>query len=541
MTNAMDNYGVESEKFRWEVPARFNLAEAILTRQQDAALAIWDVSDDFQASRYRFGDVREAAFRLANWMQHVGVEPQERVAIFLSQSVELVVAHLATYLVGAIAVPLFTLFGDDAITYRVNDAGCTLLIADGSDWDRLQALRREWRQVRHVLLTRTTRAQGRDVHPWSEIAQASETWRYRPTRADDPAVIIYTSGTTGSPKGAVHAHRVLLGHLPGVSMPHQHFPQPEDMMWTPADWAWIGGLFDVLLPSLYWGVPVVAHRPRKFDPERAMELMRHFPIKNVFIPPTALRLLRQFTDRPWPGVNLRTLASGGESLGGDLWEWIQRVFGVVPAEFYGQTEANLLVANAPDVFPPALGSMGRAVYGHEVRVITEQGFEASPGEIGEIAVRLPDPVAFLGYWNQPAATRAKTRNGWVHTGDLARRDDRGNFYFVGRSDDVINASGYRMGPAEIEAVILTHPQVALAAVIGKPDPVRGEIVKAFVVPKNWPVDEGAVTQEIQSLVRRRLGAHEYPREVAFVERLPMTVTGKVQRRVLRERETQAGL
>ncbi len=535
---AGNQYSERYRAFQWDIPRNFNMAQAILEKNPGDHIAIIDVSEDFDAKFYRFSDIRQMACRLANTLRDLGLESGQRVGILLSQSVELVVSHLAVYLNGAIAVPLFSLFGDEALTYRLNDAGCTVLVASGEDWERFRELRREWHHIRNVILTGTSSPTGAGVISWEQVNTASERFPMRPTASGDPALIIYTSGTTGSPKGAVHAHRVLLGHMPGVFMSHQDFPQPGDLLWTPADWAWIGGLLDVLLPSLYQGIGVVAFRPRKFDPERALELMRRFHIRNVFFPPTALRLLRQsMTSRDhYRDVHLRTLASGGEALSPDLWDWIQSVFGIVPAEFYGQTEANLLLSNQPNAFSPQIGSMGRAVYGHYLRLFNDKGEEVKAGETGEIVVDLPDPVAFLQYWNKPEATEEKTAGGQVHTGDLAVKDEEGNFYFVARRDDVINSSGYRMGPAEIEAAILSHPQIAMAAVIGKPDPIRGEIIKAFVVPVSPLLNKEHITKEIQNLVRKKLGAHEYPREVAFVESLPMTTTGKIQRRILREQE-----
>ena len=514
------------------------MAEAILARKPDDAVALIDVGEDFHAKSYGFGELRALSSRLANLLRTLGVGAGDRVGILLSQSLELVVGHLATYGLGAIAVPLFTLFGGDALTYRINDAGCKILVADGQDWERLAQIRSEWTTVQSVILTGSISGTAPDVVSWSQVERASDVFQPYRTRSDDPALIIYTSGTTGAPKGAVHAHRVLLGHMPGVAMSHQRFPQPGDLMWTPADWAWIGGLLDVLMPSLYDGVGVIGYRPRKFDPERTIELIKRFQIRNVFFPPTALRLLRHTIPHAsaYQDLKLRTIASGGEALSPDLWDWIRTVFSVTPSEFYGQTEANLLLSNAPDVFLPQIGSMGRAVYGHHIHLIDGQGNVSDAFESGEIALKLPDPVAFLGYWNRPDKTFVKTAGGLVHTGDLARRDESGNFFFVGRADDVINSSGYRMGPTEIEAAILSHPQVSMAAVIGKPDRLRGEIVKAFVVPASPTIDRNTVTREIQELVRQKLGAHEYPREVAFVDSLPMTTTGKIQRRILREQE-----
>ncbi len=532
-------YYAERDAFRWQLPPHCNIGTAILERHSSNQIAIYDVDDDLTVHSYTFGDLKDLANRLSNLMHHLGVGRGDRVGIFCSQSVELVVAHLATYRIGAIAVPLFTLFGDDALTYRLNDASVRVLIADGLYWPRLSTLRSRWSTVEHIILTSAVESETSEVTSWSRLYEAQNTLIPEETGKDDPAMIIYTSGTTGTPKGALHGHRVLWGHLPGVVMPHQHFPQPRDLLWTPADWAWIGGLLDVLLPSLYFGVPVVAFRARKFEPDVIIDLMRRLPIRNVFFPPTALRMLRNFLDHAVPEISLRTLASGGESLGQDLWEWIHSTFSVTPAEFYGQTEANLLIGNAPDVFEPQRGSMGLPVYGHEISVRHQDGSLVLPGQVGEICVDASDPVAFLGYWNRPEATADKTRNGFIHTGDLARQDEQGFFYFVGRSDDLINSSGYRIGPTEIEQVLLSHPAVSMAAVIGKPDTVRGEIVKAFIVLRHpQETDVAELTLILQELVRTHLGAYEYPREIEYVDELPTTTTGKIQRNILRQRDAK---
>ena len=363
---------------------------------------------------------------------------------------------------------------------------------------------------------------------------ASDRFTPVDTLAEDPAIIIYTSGTTGQPKGALHAQRVLLGHLPGVEMPHDFFPQPGDHFWTPADWAWIGGLFDVLLPAWHHGVPVLAYRFRKFDPEEAFSLMARHGVRNVFLPPTALKLMRQI---PQPRQRfpfaLRTVGSGGETLGPELLDWGREHLGVTVNEFYGQTECNLIVANCAALMAPRPGSMGRAVPGHDVVVLDDRGNVAHAGIEGEIAVRRPDPVMFLRYWNNREATDKKFLGDWLLTGDRCRQDDEGHFWFVGRADDVITTAGYRVGPGEIEECLMKHPAVALAAAVGIPDPLRTEVIKAFIVLKaTYAPSEGLAT-EIQEFVKRQLAAHEYPRLLEFVDTLPMTATGKIMRGELR--------
>jgi acetyl-CoA synthetase len=328
---------------------------------------------------------------------------------------------------------------------------------------------------------------------------------------------------------------VLLGHLPGVEMPQRMFPQPGDLFWTPADWAWIGGLFDVLLPAWHHGVPVVARRAARFDPEEAFALMARHGVRNAFLPPTALKMLRQAGGGARPGVALRSIGSGGETLGAELLDWGRSTFGLTINEFYGQTECNLVVANDADIMEVRPGSMGRAVPGHRVGIVDAAGNELPDGEAGEIAVLRPDPVMFLGYWNAEAATRAKFAGDWLLTGDVGRRDPDGYLWYQGRGDDVITSAGYRIGPAEIEDCLLRHPAVAMAAAIGVPDPLRTEVVKACIVLKPGVAPGEALAREIQDHVRRRLAAHEYPRLVEFLDALPLTATGKVMRRVLRER------
>ncbi len=349
-------------------------------------------------------------------------------------------------------------------------------------------------------------------------------------------MMIYTSGTTGQPKGALHAHRVLLGHLPGIELPHFPFPQAGDRYWTPADWAWAGGLLDALLPSLHYGVPVVARRFDKFDPDEAFALMARTQVRNAFIPPTALRMMRAApSPRGRYDFQLRSVASGGESLGVEALEWGKSAFGLAINEFYGQTECNLVLGSCAQLGMLKAGAIGKPIPGHRVAVIGKDGQPLKAGEVGQIAVMRPDPVMFLQYWGKPEATRDKFIGDWMTTGDQGVTDDDGYISFVGRDDDVITSSGFRIGPGEIEDCLIRHPAVALAAVVGKPDPLRTEIVKAFIVLKKGQPPSDALAAEIQTFVRTRLSAHEYPREVAFIDDLPMTTTGKVIRRLLRER------
>ena len=323
-----------------------------------------------------------------------------------------------------------------------------------------------------------------------------------------------------------------------MEFPQDFFPQSRDLFWTPADWAWIGGLLDVLLPSLFHGVPVLARRMGKFDPEEAFALLAQHNVRNAFLPPTALKLMRQVkSPQSRHGYAMRSIGSGGESLGEELLDWGRATFGLTINEFYGQTECNLVVGNCAILMEARPGSIGRAIPGHNVAIVDDQGQPLPNGTSGQIAVARPDPVMFLKYWNRPDATADKFIGDWLITGDTGIMDEDGYIWFQGRADDVITSSGYRIGPAEVEDCLMKHKAVALAAVIGVPDPDRTEIVKAFIVPAEGTRPSDNLATEIQAFVKSRLAAHEYPRAIEFVTELPMTTTGKIMRRTLRDRET----
>ena len=535
MLPATRDYDELCRQFRWQIPTRYNIGVDVCDRwahSDPGRLAILDVGADGRARPISFGWLQQTSNRLANVLHAHGIRRGDRVAILLPQRPEVAATHGAIYKLGAIALPLAMLFGADALSYRLQDSGAKAAVTNAAGVAKLAAIRDETPGLALVLSTDGADDKVTDLA--TTLERASAAFTAAETSPDDPAMMIYTSGTTGPPKGALHAHRVLLGHLPGLQMPHDFFPQAGDRFWTPADWAWAGGLLDALLPSLHFGVPVVAWRFDKFDPERACALMAAHEVRNAFIPPTALRMLRSAGEPRSPHrLKLRTVASGGEALGAATFAWGESALGLAINEFYGQTECNLVVASCALMGVSRPGAIGKPVPGHNVAVIRPDGSPAPPGELGQIAVRRPDPVMFLGYWGRQEATVGKFIGDFMITGDRGRIDDGGYVHFVGRDDDVISSSGYRIGPGEIEDCLLKHPSVALAAVVGKPDPLRHEVVKAFVVLKAGQAPSGALAADIQEFVKRRLSAHEYPREVAFIDSLPMTTTGKIIRRLLR--------
>ncbi|WPZ36287.1 acyl-CoA synthetase [Thalassobaculum sp. OXR-137] len=535
MLDPAASYEEACARFRWRVPEHYNIGVDICDRHADAGAgtALIHVHADGKVRELSFTELKRASNRLANVLAGAGLVRGDRVAILLPQRPETAIAHIAAHKAGMVSVPLFTLFGEDALLYRLADSGAAALVTDRESLPKIEAIRDRLPNLKLVLVA----DESRDGAGWEAFAPAlaAASDRFAPvdTLADDPAIIIYTSGTTGPPKGALHAHRVLLGHLPGVEFPQEFFPKPGDRFWTPADWAWIGGLIDVLLPSLHHGIPVVAYRFAKFEPEAAFDFIARHGVRNAFLPPTALKMMRQVPDARCP--TMRSIGSGGESLGAELLDWGRRTFGFTINEFYGQTECNLVVGNCASIMEVRPGSMGKPIPGHKVAIVDGDGNFMPPGEPGAIAVRRGDPVMFLKYWNKPEATEEKYVGDWMLTGDLGRADEDGYLHYVGRDDDVITSAGYRIGPGEIEDCLMTHPAVALAAAIGVPDPLRTQAVKACIVLAEGQVPSDDLKRAIQSHVKTRLAAHEYPRIVEFVDELPMTTTGKIMRRVLRDR------
>ncbi len=538
---AIRDYDQLYRQFRWDIPARYNIGVDCCDKwaAQDAnRLAILHVHPDGREDKITFGWLRDTSNRLANALRAQGVGRGDRVAIFLPQAPEVAAAHVAIYKLGAVALPIAILFGPDALCYRLQNSGAKALLTNAQGLGKLAQVRDQTPDLTCVL---SIDGKSKDLADGAEgfhdlLQRASSDFVAIDTGADDPAMMIYTSGTTGQPKGALHGHRVLLGHLPGAELPHYPFPQDGDRFWTPADWAWAGGLLDALLPSLHHGVPVVARRFEKFDPDEAFALMAQAEVRNAFIPPTALRMMRAAQNpRGRYDFKLRSIGSGGEQLGQEALEWGQSAFGITINEFYGQTECNLVIGSCAELGLLKVGSMGKPVPGHVVAVIGPDGEPLKAGEVGQIAVQRPDPVMFLQYWGKPEATRDKFIGDWMTTGDQGVMDEDGYFTFVGRDDDVITSSGFRIGPGEIEDCLIRHPAVALAAAVGKPDPLRTEIVKAFIVLKKDYAPSEELAAEIQGFVKTRLSGHEYPREVAFIDDMPMTTTGKVIRRLLREK------
>jgi len=541
-----DRYAELHRNHRWDVPARFSIAHACCGRwaPDRARFALYWEDESGATAALTFWDLRQRANRLSNALAALGVSRGDKVALVLPQRPETAVAHVAINQLGAVAVPLSFLFGPEALEYRLQHSQAKVVLVDPQSLPAVAAARDRCPGVAHVV--GVAGARDTNVTPWEALLERASSHFTGPELAPtDPAYLVYTSGTTGPPKGALMPQQCLLGNLPGFVHSHDGYPREGDLFWSPADWAWTGGLMDALLPTLYFGQPIVGYRGR-FDPERAFALIEKYGIRNSFLFPTALKMMMKAFPRPKErfDVNLRTIMSAGEAVGTAVFDWARDALGVTVNEMFGQTEMNYIVGNSHELWPAKPGSMGRPYPGHRIAVIDDDGNPVADGEIGEVAVNrvapdgTRDPVFFLEYFGNPEGTAKKFTGDWCRTGDLAKRDADGYLWYQGRADDMFKAAGYRIGPSEIENCLVRHPAVANAAVVPSPDETRGNVIKAFIVLAPGEAPSAALEEDIRQHVRKFLAPYEYPKEIEFIPELPMTTTGKVQRRVLRERERQ---
>jgi len=540
MTNLLkpgSTYEEVYNNFKWNIPKRYNIADDVCDRWADDTDRVALVYEDAtkEVHTYTFAQVRKYANQLANTLCSYGLRRGDRVTLLLAQDPECAFAHVACWKAGMVSGPTSVLFAGDAIIYRLNDSGAKVLITDAANYPKVAEIRADCPSLERVLVI--------DGEPdgaenfWKAIEGAEESFANVDTDAEEVAWISYTSGTTGMPKGSVQPHRMMLGHMPSLEFIYDFFPQENDALWSPADWAWMAGLMDVLMPGWFHGCKVVATAMKGFDAEDAYRIMAEHDVTLALLTPTMLKLMRQV---PAPlerhELKLRAVLSGGESVGTGLLEWAEKELRLSINEGFGQTECNVIVGNNGKVFPIKPGSLGKPTPGSVVAIVDDAGKEVQPGTEGHIACKRPHPVMLLEYLNKPDATREKFIDDWLITGDLGHMDEDGYFWFHGRGDDVITSSGYRIGPGEIEDALIKHDAVQMVAVIGVPDPVRTEIIKAFIIPvASVKADEG-LAEELRDFVRTRLARHEVPKLIEFVDSLPMTTTGKIMRRELRERE-----
>ena len=570
-----DNYLAIYQQFHWQVPEFFNMAEVCARRWANTPIATKNIAvcahsisaaGQSTTEKLSYQALFEQANQLSHVLQRLGVQRGDCVAIVMPQRFETAVAYMAVLQLGAIAVPLSMLFGPDALEFRLQDSAAVVAICDESSVANVVKVRKKCRALRSLVGVGSA-TELTEVDYAFECALMPTAFEPAHTKADDAAVLIYTSGTTGPPKGALIPHRALIGNLTGFvasqnwfGFDAEHNTSSQAIFWSPADWAWTGGLMDALLPTLYFGRTIIAYNGR-FSPEVAFDILQKHRVTHTFLFPTALKAMMKAYPQPRVQfkLHLQACMSAGEAVGDAVFAYCKDELDVVVNEMFGQTEINYIVGNCNQLWPSKPNSMGRAYPGHRVAVIDEAGNPCAVGVAGDVAVHRtdihghPDPVFFLGYWKNDKATQAKYTGDWCRTGDLATQDADGNFWYQGRADDVFKAAGYRIGPSEVENCLVKHPAVANAAVVPKPDKERGALVKAYIVlaPDFIAAREHSISatgqndsenydknliKSIQNHVKGQLAPYEYPKEIEFIDALPMTTTGKVQRRVLRLQE-----
>ena len=521
--------------FEWDIPDDYNMATRCLAEWKGdrARVALFFEDEGGNKQTLTFWQLEQLTNQVANLLKGLGIQKGERVGIVLPQCPEVAAAHLAIYKLGAVAVPMSTLYGPDSYQYIMANCGMKAVIVDDSSAPKLRQLQADLPELEHLIV------RGEAVASETSLTHAKRLSAYFDTvatKSSDPALLLYTSGTTGHPKGALHAHRILEGYLLSVRLFYNIDFDASTVFWTPSDWAWVGGLLDVLLPALAWGKPTLAYDGR-FNVSKGYDLMSSYGVTHVFLAPTALKMLAQVShpDKTYD-LDLRVICSGGESVADEVLKWSQNELGAVCNEFYGLTEVNHLVGNCAKLWAVKPGSMGRPYPGRDVHVVNDAGDRVPTGEIGQIVVRPGDPTQMLTYWKNPKATAATQKDGWILTGDMAYCDDEGYLFFKGRDDDMIGSAGYRIGPAEVEEALMRHKAVAEAAVVASPDALRGSIVKAFIELSEGTVASEALASELQQFVKVNLAAYKYPREIEFTTDLPKTTTGKINRKQLRQLE-----
>ncbi len=534
IARGQSSFAAATARHTWEVPDQYNITGDVVDGWADqeehahrTALGVLD--DDGMLTRTSWAELQQLTRKFGSaLLGPLEIRRGDVVAVVLGQSLAAAVAHLGAYRVGAVVCPISHLYAGEALAWRLAHSETRVLVTEAAGYEQVAPLVARLPHLRHVVVVGAWPAT--DVHEfWQLLESSAPNCETVATLADEPAILIYTSGTTGHPKGVLHAHRVALGHanvsylLEGVG--------ETDAFWSPNDWSWIAGLGNGLLAQLGLGVTVLSMGSRRFDPIAAAEFVDTYRPSVGYLPPSALRLMRQH--RITLQHPLRCLVTGGEVLSDDLRDWTRDHLCRSLNNGFGQTEGNDTLGVVHAWEQPAAETIGRVLPGHEAAVLDPDGHPLPDGEQGELCLREQgSPVFFLQYLKNPDETARTKRGGWIHTGDQVTRDSDGYFHFVGRGDDVIKSSGYRIGPTEIENTISRHPAVLECVVVGLPDPVRGQVVTA-VLRLAPGADEHAVTEELTALTRDQVGRHAYPRRFEFVSEFPKTVTGKIQRAVVR--------
>ncbi len=508
------------------------------TARRNKIAMLWEGKNG-ETETYTFEEMTRASNRAANGLRSLGVEKGDRVFVFLERIPECYFTVFGTLKVGAVIGPLFSAFGPEAVKDRLENSEAKILVTSPELWARIREVRRDLPQLQHVVLvTRRHKPEPeKGVVLWDEvIANQPDRFDTLPTDPEDFAVMHYTSGTTGKPKGAAHVHMAILGHY--ATAKYVLDIHDEDIYWCTADPGWVTGTSYGMFGPWSNGATSLVYEGG-FGASAWYSLIERHRVTVWYTAPTAIRMLMKAGEevaRKHDLSSLRYMCSVGEPLNPEAVLWGQKVLGLPFHDNWWQTETGcILIANYPvqEIRP---GSMGRPFPGIEPAIIDDDGNTLPPGQEGNLAIRPGWPSMFRTYWKNREMYESRFRNGWYITGDRARMDADGFFWFVGRADDVINTAGHLVGPFEVESVLIEHPAVAEAGVIGKPDPVAMEVVKAFVALKDGHEPSDKLRRELIHYSRERLGPAVAPREIEFLPSLPKTRSGKIMRRLLKARE-----
>ncbi len=523
---------MQAPSFRWDVPADFNFARDVIDRlagEERRGLLFVDAAGN--RTEYSFSQIAEQSQRWAAALRDIGVRKGDRVIVVLPKIPAWLFAMLGLLRLGAVAIPGAEQLRAKDLLFRANHAGATVVIAHAANAGEVDAIAADTPDLQHYLIVGGARDGWTAVEP---LVAAAAPFAGVPTEPDDLAYIVYTSGTTKDPKGVVH--RVAYTYAKRNSARFWFDCRPDDLVWCTAGTGWAKSLWSVLLGPWSCGSSIVLDEGG-FAPEHRLDLIRELGVTVLCQAPTEYRLEAKLADlgTRWKLPRLRHCVSAGEPLNPEVLALWKAAFGLTIYDGYGQTENTLLVANLPGMTVRP-GSMGKPTPGHDVAVVDDDGNPVAPGVVGNIALRGRPPSLFAGYYKNEAETNASRRGDWYLTGDRAQVDDDGYYWFVGRSDDVISSGAYRIGPFEVESALLEHPAVAESAVVGSPDPDRGNIVKAFVVLRPGHTPSPELARQLQDHCKRVTAPYKYPREIEFVSELPKTRSGKIRRVELRQAE-----
>jgi len=535
------SYEALANGFELEVPEWFNMADATVGRHargifSDRIALVCSSGEEGPQQTFTYRELDLEARRCAKFLKLHGVCRGDVVICYTPQGRTAALTHLAAYLIGAIVAPLSLLYGRETLIHAMNDSKAPIVVTTRRAWDALPGLRDALPSLKKVLVSGGA---GENEIAFEKYALETPIIAAELTRSSDPALLLYTSGSTGLPKGILHAHRLVLGYLASVSLFYElQMREPGQILWTPSDWSWIAGIVNVQMTGWYFGQTVVAGQG-KVTPEWILDFVSAHGVTHTFLTPTALkRMARIESPRlTWPKLKLRAIGTGGEPCPSAVLDWSQSQLGIPVNEFYGLTEVNHLIGNCQRLFPVQPGSMGKAYPGHHLCILDEDGKVCSTNTVGQIAARRDDPTLFIEYWGQAERTQAMFFGDLVLTGDYAKIDSQGYFWYEGRRDDLIKSAGYRIGPAEVEDSLVSHPAVEEAAVVGVPDTERGQVVKAYIRLGSGYSPSDTLANELRAHVKTHLALYKYPRLIEFVDAFPLTSTGKISRKELRHRNT----